>query len=208
MTDDLAARWANTVVPSWIYRWLMPAAWIGAIVVSIVSDTGGVLCSPDDPSICGPDPSFAIAMVACFGSLLLLWWQPAVAAALGVLFLLLELQYDDVAGARLAWTVYGALCVALLVAMVISRQGQRSLTEDLLRRPVTLPAAAPVRVSIRLLLAGALVLVGAAPRPSRSGPSTMRSCSAFSSPRWTTRRPTPGCTTPSTYSTRTTHRPR
>jgi hypothetical protein len=150
----------TAVIPSWLYRWLMPVVWLAAIIVSVASDTGA-LCSADDPSICGPDRTFSLAMIACFASLVLLWWQPTVAAASGVLFLVIDLQYDDVAGARVAWTVYGALCVALLVATAISRRAQRSASADLPRRQVMVPAAAPVRVSGRLLVAGALVLVGA-----------------------------------------------
>lgn len=150
----------TAVIPSWLYRWLMPVAWLAAVIVSIASDTGH-LCSADDPSICGPDRTFSLALIACFASLVLLWWQPAVAAVSGVLFLVIELRYDDVAGARVAWTVYGALCVALLVATIINRRAQRSSSTDLPRRQVTVPAAAPVHLSGRLLVAGALVLVGA-----------------------------------------------
>jgi hypothetical protein len=158
MTADVATRWAGTVVPSWIYRWLMPAGWVAAIVVSVASDTGR--CSVEDPTVCGPDRTFSLALIACFAALVLLWWQPVLAAAAGLLFLVIELRYDDVAGARTAWTVYGAACTALLVWLVVSRLRQRSVAAGLPRREVRVPAAARIGVTTRLLVAAALVLVG------------------------------------------------
>ncbi|WP_432882234.1 hypothetical protein ACQPYH_38995 [Kribbella sp. CA-245084] len=158
MTADVAARWAGTVVPSWIYRWLMPAGWVAAIVVSVASDTGR--CSVEDPTVCGPDRTFSLALIVCFASLVLSWWQPILAAAAGVLFLTIELRYDDVAGARTAWTVYGAACTALLVWLVVSRRRQRSMVAGVPRQQVQVPAATRIGVTIRLLVAGALVLVG------------------------------------------------
>lgn len=160
MTGDLAARWAGTVVPSWLYRWLLPVVWLGAIVASIAGDTGG--CSVDDPTRCGPDRTFSLAMIACFASLALLWWRPIVAAAAGVLFMALDLRYDDITSARIGWTVYGVLCAVLLLWSFTSRHRQQSLAARMPRQQVQVPAATPVRVTSRLLVAGGLVLVGAA----------------------------------------------
>ncbi|TCC20244.1 hypothetical protein [Kribbella speibonae] len=160
MTGDLAGRWAAAVVPSWIYRWLLPVVWLGAIVASVVGDTSS--CSIEDPTICGPDRTFSLAMIACFASLALLWWRPIAAAAAGVLFMILDLRYDDVASARIAWTVYGVLCAVLLIWVFTSRRRQRSLVAGMPRQQVQVPAAAPVGVTSRLLVAAGLVLVGAA----------------------------------------------
>jgi hypothetical protein len=161
MTGDIAARWAATVIPSWLYRWLMPAAWLGAVVMSVWS-AGDLRCSADDPSICGPDRTFALAMVVCIGSLVLWWWRPALPATAGVLFLLLELQFDDEPNARLAWTIYGSACAALLIWIVLSRRQQLQLGTSLPRRPVTIPAARTLGLTGRLLVASGLVLAGAA----------------------------------------------
>ncbi|MGW6198859.1 hypothetical protein ACWF0M_22125 [Kribbella sp. NPDC055110] len=160
MTGDLAARWAGTVVPSWLYRWLMPAVWLGAIVASVAGDTRP--CSIEDPTVCGPDRTFSLAMIACFASLVLLWWQPIVAAVAGVVFMVLDLRYDDITSARIGWTVYGVLCAVLLLWIFTSRRRQRSLTARMPRQQLHVPAAATVGVTSRLLVAGALVLVGAA----------------------------------------------
>ncbi|TDD60153.1 hypothetical protein E1263_12015 [Kribbella antibiotica] len=158
MTGELAARWVRAVVPSWIYRWLMPVGWVAALVVSAISDTGN--CSIDDP--CGPDRTFSLVMIVCFASLALWWWQPTLAAAAGVLFLVLDLRYDDVAGARTAWTVYGAVCAAVLVWLVASSRRQRLLVAGVPRRQLSIPAAARPGVTARVLLASALVVVGVA----------------------------------------------
>jgi hypothetical protein len=160
MTGDLAARWAGTIVPSWLYRWLMPAVWLGAIVASVAGDTGR--CSIEDPTVCGPDRTFSLAMIACFASLVLLWWQPVVAAVAGVVFMVLDLRYDDITSARIGWTVYGVLCAVLLLWVFTSRRRQRSLSARMPRQQVQVPAATPIGVTGRLLVAGGLVLVGAA----------------------------------------------
>ncbi|TDW98587.1 hypothetical protein [Kribbella sp. VKM Ac-2566] len=160
MTGALAARWARTVVPSWTYRWLLPALWLGAIVASTVADSG--TCSVENPTVCGPDRAFSLAVVACFASLALLWWQPSAAALAGVLFLVLELRYDDVAGAQVAWSIYGVLSALLLIWTFLSRRSQRSLSARMPRGQVQVPAAAPLGVTFWLLVAAGLVLVGAA----------------------------------------------
>lgn len=160
MTGDLAARWAGTIVPSWLYRWLMPLVWLGAIIASVAGDTAG--CSIDDPTRCGPDRTFSLAMIACFASLVLLWWRPVVAAVAGVVFMVLDLRYDDITSARIGWTVYGVLCAVLLIWVFTSLRRQRSLAARMPRQQVQVPAAAAIGVTSRLLVAGGLVLVGAA----------------------------------------------
>ncbi|GAB3946139.1 hypothetical protein GCM10029976_073180 [Kribbella albertanoniae] len=161
MTREMAARWAGSVVPSWLYRWLLPVGWAVAIVVSMVAGDE-VRCSVEDPAYCGPDRTFSLVMIVCLASVALLWWQPMVAVAAGVLFVAFELRFDDLAEAKLAWTIYGALCAALLCWMLTASQKQRSLVRRAQRRQVQVPAAAPVGVTARLLVAGALVLVGVA----------------------------------------------
>ena len=84
MSADLAKRWAGTVVPSWVYRWLMPVLWVAATTVSLVT-TEDVPCT-EDPSICAPDVAFALTLVPAFASLVLWWWQPRVAAVAGLVF--------------------------------------------------------------------------------------------------------------------------
>ncbi|MFF0265013.1 hypothetical protein [Kribbella sp. NPDC004536] len=160
MTGDLAARWARTVVPSWFYRWLMPVVWLGAIVTSVAGDVAP--CSVDDPTVCGPDRTFSLAVTACFASLVLLWWRPIVAAIAGLLFMVLDVTYDDVAGARIAWTVYGVLCAALLLWTYTSRRRQQAVTATVPRQAVNVPAAKPIGVTGRQLVVAVLVVVGAA----------------------------------------------
>ena len=160
MTGDLAARWAGTVVPSWLYRWLMPVVWLGAIVASVAGDTRP--CSIEDPTVCGPDRTFSLAMIACFASLVLLWWQPIVAAVAGVVFMVVDLRYDDITSAQIGWTVYGVLCAVLLIWIFTSRRRQHSLAARMPRQQAEVPAAATIGVTSRLLVAGALLLVGAA----------------------------------------------
>ncbi|MFF1816243.1 hypothetical protein ACFVWG_03060 [Kribbella sp. NPDC058245] len=159
MTGELAAQWVRAVVPSWIYRWLMPVGWLGAVVASAVA-TGR--CSVTDPTVCGPDQAFSLAMILCIASLLLWWWQPILAAAAGMLFAVCDHELADAAGAQTAWTVYAILCALMFGWLVVSRVRQRSLVSGLPRRQVSIPAAERVGLSIRLLAAGVLIVVGVA----------------------------------------------
>ena len=146
-------------MPSWTYRWFLPVVWLGAITASFIGDTGR--CSAADPSVCGPDLTFSFGVIACFASLVLLWWQPIVAALAGVLFMVVDLRYDDVGSARVGWAIYGVLCAALLVWIFSSRRSQRSLSGRMPRQQVQVPPAAAIGLSGRLLVAFGLVLVGA-----------------------------------------------
>ncbi|NIK56520.1 hypothetical protein [Kribbella shirazensis] len=159
MTGDLAARWVRTVVPSWLYRWLMPVVWLAAVVASLLPDLGR--CSAEDPTVCGPDPLTALVITLLLSSVVLLWWHPLVAAAAGVLFMIGELLYDDIRSTQIAWAVYGVACAALLLRMVTSRRNQRSIAASAPRHHVQVPPAARIGVTSRLLVAGALVLIGA-----------------------------------------------
>jgi hypothetical protein len=109
-----------------------------------------------------PDRTFSLAMIACFAAIALLWWQPIVALVAGLVFMVLDLRYDDVASARVAWTVYGALCAVLLIWIVTSRRRQRSLAARMQRQQVQVPPASRIGVTSRLLVAAGLALAGLA----------------------------------------------
>jgi hypothetical protein len=160
MTGELAARWARAVVPSWLYRWLLPLLWLVAVVVSVLPDFGR--CSPDDPTVCGPDPGVPFVVTLLLASVALLWWHPRVAATAGVVFATGEILFDDVTSARIAWAVYGVACAGLLLWSFTSRRSQRSLAASAPRYPVQVPPAARIGVTSRLLVAGVLLLIGAA----------------------------------------------
>ncbi|WP_328990662.1 hypothetical protein OG394_30790 [Kribbella sp. NBC_01245] len=154
---EVARRWVAAGVPSWVYRYVLPAVWLAAMVVSVAFDDSR--CLQDDP--CLADATFSIALVACLGSLALWWWMPRVAAALGITFAVLDVWFDDIPEAQLAWAAYGVLCLALLVWLTFSRNRQVTLTRDLARRPVVLPPAEPVGFTWRLGAMGLAIVVAA-----------------------------------------------
>jgi hypothetical protein len=162
MGDELARQWVNAAVPSWVYRWLMPVGWLAAMTASVVSAVSGdsALCSASDPSICGPDTAFALAAVACLACLVAWWRMPRIAAVAGLVYLVLELRYDDDATGRLAWIIYGAACVVVLIALTWSNLRRRDLLAAVPRVPVTIPAATPTGPALAWLGAGVLVIAG------------------------------------------------
>lgn len=156
---EVARQWVAAVVPSWVYRYVLSVLWVAAVVVSVASDDSR--CSQDDPSICGADATFSIALVACLGSLVFWWWMPRVAAALGITFAVLDLLFDDIPEAQIAWAAYGMACLALLAWMAHSRNRQVAITRDLARRPVVVPPAEPVGFTWRLGAMGLAIVVAA-----------------------------------------------
>lgn len=159
MTSDLATRWANTVVPSWLYRWLMPAVWLAATVVTFAT-TEDVPCT-EDPTICAPDPAFALTLVPFVASLVLWWWRPGLAAVAGVGFFAAQVWYDG-GSVVPEWALFATGCLALGVWMAVSRHKQAALTAEPPRRPVMVPAARPLGPTGRIVVAVVLVVVGAA----------------------------------------------
>jgi hypothetical protein len=156
--EELAEKWLNTVVPSWLYRWLMPAAWLAAIAVSVIGSDRP--CSVEDPAYCGPDLTFSLAMIACLASFACSWRLPRLAAVAGLVFLVLDLWYDDAQSAKTAWTIYGAGCLAILVALTWSRLRRWELLSRVQRVPVVIGPARPVRSTIALAAAVGLVVAG------------------------------------------------
>lgn len=160
MGDELAQKWLNAVVPSWLYRWLMPVGWLAALAVSFAGDDQ--LCSADDPAYCGPDTTFSLALVACLLSLVAWWRMPRLAAVAGLVFSVLDLRYDEVGPARVAWTVYGIACLVLLVALTWSRWRRKALLAAVPRVPVAIKPAAPIGPALAWLGIAVLVLAGVA----------------------------------------------
>lgn len=161
MGEELAGKWLSTGVPSWLYRWLMPAGWVGAMAALIASDSGeGALCSAADPSICGPDPAFSLAAVACLACLVAWWRMPRFAAVAGLAYLVLELRYDEEASGRTAWVIYGAACLVVLIALTWSNWRRRNLLAAVPRVPVAIPPARPLGPTLVWLGIGALAIAG------------------------------------------------
>ncbi|HEX8768354.1 MAG TPA: hypothetical protein VF714_08285, partial [Jatrophihabitans sp.] len=158
-----AERWLRAGVPRWVTRVALPALWTLAVVVAVAADT--TRCTPQDPSACGPDSTFAFAFVALLATPVLLFWMPILGCLTGVGFAVADLRYDDVQGARWAFGLHGLLCALVAVWLVRGMAEQRRIASAAGggRRVTGLagPAAEAVpRAVPRLLVAGALVLAG------------------------------------------------
>lgn len=132
------------------------------VVAAVIGDTTPP-CSPTDPSICGPDQVFAWAVVVLFATPVLLWWQPLVGWVAGVAFAVLDLAFDDVRTANIAFGVHGLLCLATAGWMVHARRRQRDIVGRLGLSRTRLPTIAfTERWGPRLLAGAALICAGAA----------------------------------------------
>lgn len=166
LTDEMAARWRAALVPWWVPRILLVAGWVVAVVAAAAGDAAA--CTAADPGVCGADVSFAWAAVPLFATPVLLWWLPLGGCAAGTLFAVLDVMYDDVPSARVAFGVHGLLCVAVGGWLVASRRRQLAIVAET-AVPVRLDPVLAERVRSawsgwgeRTVAAGALVVAGIA----------------------------------------------
>ena len=122
-----ADRWVRAGVPRWVTSIALPGLWLCAIVTAFASDTAR--CTPQDPSVCGPDSTFALWLAVCLATPVLLWWMPVLGCLAGVAFSLAELRYDDVQAARWAFGLHGLLCALVVVRLVRGNAEQRRIAE-------------------------------------------------------------------------------
>lgn len=157
-TDERVRAWVAAAPLRWP-RWVLAGLWVAAFVVSTMSDTAP--CSTASP--CGPEPDFSVALVLCLGALALLWWRPFVAAACAVVFAVLDLAFDDVVTARVAWPVVALAFVAYAVHVRSRTQRQRDIARaaSVVLPPWPAGLQRPLRTDRphRLMALAAMVLV-------------------------------------------------
>ena len=124
-TLDLARQWVAPVRVRW-RRWALAGASGAAFLVSVLGEAD-TRCSADDPAVCGPDLVFSVAFVLAIGTVVLLWWRPYVAAGCALAFAAVDLAYDDVWTANVAWPFVAVLHVAHVVALRRDAAQQRAL---------------------------------------------------------------------------------
>ena len=161
-----AGRWLRAGLPRWVTSIALTSLWGLAFLVAAISDTRS--CTPQDPSVCGADPNFAVWFVVLMATPVLLLWMPVLGCLAGVCFALADLRYDDVTGARWAFGVHGALCALVAVRLLRGAAEQRRIAAAVARGArvdagsiAGLPEADGYYLGPRgLLVAGALVLAG------------------------------------------------
>ncbi len=155
-----AGRWVRAGLPCWVTGALLPALWLVAIAVAVAGDT--TRCTPQDPSVCGPDSGFAFAFVLLMATPVLLWWMPPVGCLAGVAFALVDLRYDDETAARWAFGCYGLLCALIAVRLVRGAAEQRRIADAVAGSSrATAPVPPVFRPEVtRWAVIGALVLAG------------------------------------------------
>ncbi|SNY52532.1 hypothetical protein SAMN05421748_11327 [Paractinoplanes atraurantiacus] len=132
-------RWIKAAVPWWVPRLVLVAAWAGAFVAAAVGDPSS--CTAADPGVCGPDVTLAVVIVVLLATPILLWWLPLAGCGAGVLFAVLDLVLDDEPVARVAFGVFGLLCLAVAAWLVVARRRQAAIVAE---------AAGTVRLDERL----------------------------------------------------------
>ncbi|MBU2669764.1 PH domain-containing protein [Actinoplanes bogorensis] len=143
LDDSRIERWTAAAVPWWVTRVVLIVAWFIAFLLAVFNDS--TTCTPADPSVCGPDVSFAVAIVVLLATPILLWWMPLAGCAAGVLFAVLDLVFDDQRAANIAFAFHGLLCVAVAILLVEARGRQTTIVAEV-AEPVHLDPAVAARV--------------------------------------------------------------
>ncbi|MBM2618505.1 hypothetical protein JIG36_23390 [Actinoplanes sp. LDG1-06] len=158
-------RWGAAAVPWWVPRVVLLLGWVAAVGAAVAGDSRP--CSTVDPLVCGPDVTFAVALVVLLATPVLLWWLPLAGCAAGIAFAVADLVYDDVPAANVAFAIHALLCLAVAVWLVAARRRQAGIVAEV-AGTVRLDSALAERLRDsfpgwggRTLIAAVLVLAGA-----------------------------------------------
>jgi len=158
-----ANRWVRAGVPRWVTGGVLPALWLVAVIVAFASDN--TQCTPQDPSACGPDSTFAFAFVVLMATPVLLWWMPVLGCLAGVTFALADVRYDNIPAAQWAFGVHGLLCALVGWRLLRGAAEQRRIAaaatdgSQVPAAAIAQPTGLPLGAG-RWLVAGVLVLAG------------------------------------------------
>ena len=143
MTAERATAWVTGLATRW-RRWALVGAGVAAFVASALGESLD-RCTPLDPSVCGPDPVFSAAVVLAVASVVLVWWFPLEAAACAVAFAVLDVRFDDVVAANVAWTALALLHVGHVLVLRREREARRRAVVDaFVDLPVEVRGSTPV----------------------------------------------------------------
>ena len=128
LTSAAAARWSAALVPPWVAKGALTAGWAAALVAAAVGET--MRCTPQAPSLCGPDQGFAWWVVICLATPVLLVWLPLLGCIAGVVFALADLAFDDVTSANVGFGLHGLACAAVALWLLRSAAAQQVIAAD------------------------------------------------------------------------------
>ena len=129
LTPELLERWRRADVPWWVPSILLITWWVVGVILGFIGDTAP--CSPADPSVCGPDITFAWAVVPLIATPILLVWMPLAGCAAGVVFGIADIVWDDVDASRWAFGTHAIACALVAVWLLRARSAQLRIMADL-----------------------------------------------------------------------------
>ena len=120
-----ARRWVRAGPAALGHQRRADRGWALAVVVAIATDN--TQCTPQDPSVCGPDSVFAFWFVVTVATPVLLFWMPVLGCTAGALFALADVRYDDVTASRWAFGLHGLLCALVGLRLLRGAAEQRRI---------------------------------------------------------------------------------
>jgi hypothetical protein len=128
LTSAAAARWSGALVPPWVAKGALTAGWAAAFIAAAVGDT--TTCTPQDPSLCGPDQGFACWVVICLATPVLLVWLPMLGCVAGLAFALADQAFDHVTSAKVGFGLHGLACAVVALWWLRSATAQQRIAAD------------------------------------------------------------------------------
>lgn len=157
--------------PRQVPRWAVVVAHVLALGVAVGADAARpYVCTAAVPGPCAPDASFSLAIPFLLGAVGLLWWAPYAAVACSLVFAGLDVAYDDLPAANVAFVLAAGVAVAYALRRHALATRQRGVWRRLLRQvgvdaPRTPPARrahGPLDGMARLRVLGAVALLAVA----------------------------------------------
>ena len=101
--------------------------WVVCLAFAINSSSS---CIPSDPSVCGPDPRFAVALSFWIVVPLLVWVLPVTGNLAAVVFAIFDVAFDPDRELRVIFAVFGVLCAGIAWLVLARRRAQAALAGE------------------------------------------------------------------------------
>jgi hypothetical protein len=101
--------------------------WVVCLAFAINSSSN---CTPSNPSVCGPDPRFGVALGFWAVVPLLVWVLPVTGSLAATAFAIFDVAFDPDRELRVIFGIFGVLCAGIAVLVLVRRRAQAALAGE------------------------------------------------------------------------------
>ena len=106
---------------------IVSVGWVVCLAFAVNSSSN---CTPTNPSVCGPDPRFGVAL-SCWAVVpLLVWLLPVTGSLAATAFAIFDVAFDPDRQLRVIFGIFGVLCAGIAVLVLARRRAQAALAGE------------------------------------------------------------------------------